>query len=140
MVIAAGHFTLAIPRIETFYLGLVLVVLGTGLLKPNISVMVGQLYPEGGARRDAGFTIFYMGINLGAAIGPLICSTLGEKLNWHFGFAAAGVGMVFGLIQYRLTARHLGTAGAPLSGQRRNNGAIDCACPGRSLFLPRLCC
>jgi POT family proton-dependent oligopeptide transporter len=110
-VIAAGHFTLAIPRPEAFYLGLVLVVLGTGLLKPNISTIVGSLYPEGGARRDAGFTIFYMGINLGAALGPLVCSALGEKWNWHYGFGAAGVGMVFGLIQYRLTQRHLGEAG-----------------------------
>jgi len=113
LVIAAGHFTLAVPRIETFYLGLLLVVLGTGLLKPNISAMVGQLYPEGGARRDAGFTVFYMGINLGAALGPLVCSTLGEKMNWHYGFAAAGVGMVFGLIQYRWTNWHLGDAGLP---------------------------
>ncbi len=111
IIIAAGHFVLAIPRTETFYLGLVLVVLGTGLLKPNISAIVGDLYPEGGARRDAGFTIFYMGINLGAAIGPLVCSTLGEKLNWHYGFGAAGVGMVLGLVQLRLTRRHLGKAG-----------------------------
>lgn len=111
MVIAGGHFVLAIPRDETFYLGLILVVCGTGLLKPNISVMVGELYPEGGARRDAGFTIFYMGINLGAAIGPLICSTLGEKVNWHYGFAAAGVGMVLGLLQYRLSRQRLGEAG-----------------------------
>jgi proton-dependent oligopeptide transporter, POT family len=111
IIIAAGHFTLAIPGVQTFYLGLILVVTGTGLLKPNISVIVGQLYPEGGARRDAGFTIFYMGINLGAAIGPLICSTLGEKVNWHYGFGAAGVGMVLGLIQYKLTAPHLGEAG-----------------------------
>src|SRR5882672_5488634 len=85
IIIATGHFVLAVPRAEAFYPGLVLVVLGTGLLKPNISAIVGELYPEGGARRDAGFTIFYMGINLGAAIGPLICSTLGEKMNWHYG-------------------------------------------------------
>lgn len=111
IIIALGHFTLAIPTLQAFFLGLVLVVLGTGLLKPNISAIVGQLYPEGGGRRDAGFTIFYMGINLGAAIGPLICSTLGEKLNWHYGFAAAGVGMAFGLVQYKLTSKHLGTAG-----------------------------
>jgi len=111
IVIAAGHFVLAIPSPQAFYVGLILVVLGTGLLKPNISAIVGELYPEGGARRDAGFTIFYMGINLGAAIGPLICSTLGEKVNWHYGFGAAGVGMVLGLIQFRLTARHLGEAG-----------------------------
>jgi len=111
IIIALGHFVLAIPATITFYLGLILVVLGTGLLKPNISAIVGELYPEGGARRDAGFTIFYMGINLGAAIGPLICSTLGEKVNWHYGFGAAGVGMVLGLIQYRLSGKYLGAAG-----------------------------
>lgn len=111
IVIACGHFTLAIPRTETFYLGLVLVVVGTGLLKPNVSAIVGELYPEGGARRDAGFSIFYMGINLGAFLGPLACSALGEKVNWHYGFAAAGVGMVLGLLQYRLSVRHLGEAG-----------------------------
>ncbi len=111
ILIATGHFILAIPRDETFYLGLAFVVAGTGLLKPNISAVVGELYPEGGARRDAGFTVFYMGINLGAALGPLFCSALGEKLNWHYGFGAAGVGMVLGLIQFRLTARHLGEAG-----------------------------
>jgi len=109
--IAAGYFTLAVPRVDTFYLGLILVVLGTGMLKPNVSAIVGQLYPEGGARRDAGFTLFYMGINLGATIGPLICSYLGEKINWRLGFAAAGVGMVLGLVQFQLTRRHLGEAG-----------------------------
>ena len=92
MLIACGQFTLAIPRKDTFFLGLLLVVLGTGLLKPNISAIVGKLYPEGGARRDAGFTIFYMGINLGSFIGPLVCGPLGEKINWHLGFAAAGLG------------------------------------------------
>jgi POT family proton-dependent oligopeptide transporter len=96
ILITLGHFTMAVPSRQTFFLGLVLIVIGTGLLKPNISALVGQLYPEGGARRDAGFTIFYMGINLGALIGPLICSALGEKVNWHYGFAAAGVGMVLG--------------------------------------------
>ena len=111
IIIASGHFVLAIPSVQAFFLGLVLVVLGTGLLKPNISAIVADLYPEGGARRDAGFTIFYMGINVGAAIGPLVCSTLGENVNWHYGFAAAGVGMVLGLIQFRLTAKHLGDAG-----------------------------
>jgi POT family proton-dependent oligopeptide transporter len=112
IMIAAGYFTLAIPRVDTFYLGLILVVIGTGLLKPNVSAIVGQLYPEGGARRDAGFTLFYMGINLGATIGPLICSYLGEKINWRLGFAAAGVGMVLGLVQFQFTRRHLGEAGA----------------------------
>jgi len=112
-IIALGHFALALPGTLSFFLGLILVVLGTGLLKPNVSALVGDLYPEGGARRDAGFTLFYMGINLGAALGPLVCSTLGEKMNWHYGFAAAGVGMVFGLIQFRLTRHLLGPIGLP---------------------------
>lgn len=112
VLIAAGQFMLAVPRRDTFFIGLILVVLGTGLLKPNVSTLVGQLYPEGGARRDAGFTLFYMGINLGAAIGPLICGLLGEKVNWHLGFAAAGLGMVFGLVQFRVMRRHL-TGGQP---------------------------
>ncbi len=111
MIIAAGHFVLAIPRTEAFFVGLILVVIGTGMLKPNVSAMVGEVYPEGGARRDAGFSVFYMGINLGAFIGPLICGTLGEKLNWHYGFGAAGVGMVLGLIQYRFLRGNLGEAG-----------------------------
>ncbi len=111
VLIACGHFSMAVGPVALFYLGLTLIALGTGLLKPNVSAMVGDLYPEGGARRDAGFSVFYMGINLGATIGPLLCSYFGEKINWHLGFAVAGVGMVFGLIQYRLGARHLGTAG-----------------------------
>ena len=111
-IIALGHFTMAIPAQGfTFYLGMLFIVLGTGLLKPNISAMVGDLYPEGGARRDAGFSIYYMGINLGAFIAPFICGTLGEKVGWHWGFAAAGVGMVLGLIQYRMTQHHLGEIG-----------------------------
>jgi POT family proton-dependent oligopeptide transporter len=111
LLIAAGHFTLGVPSTATFFLGLMLVVLGTGLLKPNISVLVGRLYPEGGARRDSGFTLFYMGINVGALLGPLVCSSLGEKVNWHYGFAAAGVGMVAGLITFHFTRCNLGDAG-----------------------------
>jgi POT family proton-dependent oligopeptide transporter len=111
ILIAAGHFTLIVPGVEAFFLGLALIVAGTGLLKPNISVIVGHLYPEGGGRRDAGFTIFYMGINLGAAMGPLVCSTLGEKVGWHWGFGASGVGMLLGLVQFKLTQSYLGDAG-----------------------------
>jgi len=110
-IIALGHFTMAVPTETTFFGGLVLIILGTGLLKPNVSTVVGELYPEGGARRDAGFSIFYMGINIGAFAGPLITGWLGEGYNWHWGFGAAGVGMVLGLIQYRLGARYLGDAG-----------------------------
>jgi proton-dependent oligopeptide transporter, POT family len=110
IVIMVGHFVLAIPGIASFFLGLLLVVLGTGLLKPNISAIVGELYASGDPRRDAGFTIFYMGINVGAAIGPLVCGWLAQS-NWHYGFAAAGVGMLAGLVQFALTREALGEAG-----------------------------
>ena len=111
IVIAAGHFTLAIPTLAAFYLGLLLIVLGTGLLKPNVSAIVGDLYPEGGARRDAGFSIYYMGINVGAFAGPLVCGYLGEEINWHLGFSAAGVGMLLGVVQYVWGWGRLGEAG-----------------------------
>lgn len=111
VVIAAGHFSMAIPSLLTFYLGLFLIVVGTGLLKPNVSTIVGELYPEGGARRDAGFSIFYMGINIGAFAGPILCGALGENINWHYGFGLAGIGMVFGLIQFVMMQDNLGDAG-----------------------------
>jgi POT family proton-dependent oligopeptide transporter len=110
-VIAAGHFTMAVPGTFPFFLGLFFVICGTGLLKPNVSSVVGELYPEGGARRDAGFSIFYMGINLGAFLGPIVTGYLGEGYQWHWGFGAAGVGMILGLVQYRMGAAHLGDAG-----------------------------
>ena len=115
-IIAAGHFSLAVPTDVTFYLGLILIVCGTGLLKPNVSTVVGELYPEGGARRDAGFSLFYMGINIGAFFGPLVTSFLGEGYNWHWGFSVAGFGMVLGLIQYKRGERHLAEAGLLASG------------------------
>lgn len=110
-IIAAGHFSLAFPSMTTFYLGLALIVIGTGLLKPNISTIVGDLYPEGGARRDAGFSVYYMGINLGAFLGPTFCSFFGEGYDWHLGFSLAGIGMVAGVIQYRFGAKYLAGAG-----------------------------
>ncbi|HWC64720.1 MAG TPA: peptide MFS transporter, partial [Thermoanaerobaculia bacterium] len=82
------------------YAGLALIVIGTGLLKPNVSTIVGSLYEPGDERRDAGFSIFYMGINLGAFLGPIIAGFLAQKVNWHAGFACAGVGMLFGIVQY----------------------------------------
>ncbi len=112
IIIAMGHFSMAIPTDETFFLGLVLIVLGTGLLKPNISSIVGGLYPmDEQARRDAGFSIFYMGINIGAFIAPLVVGWLAEDIGWHWGFGAAGIGMLFGVIQYRLTSNYLGDVG-----------------------------
>lgn len=116
VIIALGHFSMAIPRLTTFYLGLALIVTGTGLLKPNISTMVGALYTEKDARRDAGFSIFYMGINIGAMIAPLVCGYLGENINWHYGFGAAGVGMTLGIIQYVLGGKYLGNAGLDRKG------------------------
>ncbi len=111
-IIAAGHFCMAIPSTETFFTGLLLIVIGTGMLKPTISSMVGELYPPSDqARRDSGFTLFYAGINLGAALSPLITGYLGEKVNWHYGFGAAGIGMLLGLIQYKLTEKNLHNAG-----------------------------
>jgi POT family proton-dependent oligopeptide transporter len=107
IIIASGHFCMAIPGLPFFFTGLGLIVIGTGLLKPNVSSMVGSLYTRDDARRDAGFSIFYMGINLGAFIAPLICGWLGQSMNWHFGFAAAGVGMIIGVIQYVLGRKHL---------------------------------
>ena len=100
IVIAAGHFTLAFKSLPSFYTGLALIVLGTGLLKPNVSTLVGSLYAPGDTRRDAGFSIFYMGINLGAFIGPLIAGYLAQRVSWHVGFASAGVGMALGVTQY----------------------------------------
>ncbi|HEX6534894.1 MAG TPA: peptide MFS transporter [Gemmatimonadaceae bacterium] len=102
IIISLGHFTLAMPGMTTFYIGLGLIIIGTGFFKPNVSTMVGQIYREGDTRRDAGFTIFYMGINLGAFLGPIICGYLAQTpgYGWHWGFAAAGVGMVLGLIVY----------------------------------------
>ncbi len=119
VLITSGHLAIGVSGVAGagagkifFFLGLVLIVLGTGLLKPNISAIVGDLYPEGGARRDAGFSIFYMGINTGAFLGQLITGYLGERVSWHWGFGAAGVGMLFGLLLFWLKAKDmLGTIG-----------------------------
>jgi POT family proton-dependent oligopeptide transporter len=115
ILIAAGQFSLAFGSQTTlgFYAGLALIILGTGLLKPNVSAIVGDLYPEGGARRDAGFSIFYMGINLGAFIGPLLCGYLGESIAWKWAFVAAGTGMVLGLLQYKIGAGLADLGGRP---------------------------
>ncbi|HEV8380385.1 MAG TPA: peptide MFS transporter [Gemmatimonadales bacterium] len=107
IIIALGHFSMAFPTVPTFYLGLWLIVIGTGMLKPNATTMVGALYDPDDARRDAGFSIFYVGINVGAFAAPLIVGTLGQKVNWHVGFVCAGVGMTLGLIQYVAGKRRL---------------------------------
>ncbi|MFI5967681.1 oligopeptide:H+ symporter [Streptomyces asoensis] len=125
-VIMLGHLTLALPSSGTFYAGLGLVAIGSGLLKANISTMVGHLY-EGrdDARRDGGFTVFYMGINLGAFAAPLVIGTIGENVSWHLGFALAALGMALGLGQFLLGSRHLADRSSvvpkPLSAQEKSS-------------------
>src|SRR5262249_29688104 len=112
ILIALGHYSMAVPTIYTFSAGLGLIVLGPGLLKPNVSAIVGELYIPEDQRRHSGFSIFYMGINIGAFTAPLVCGFLGEKINWHLGFGVAGVGMTLGLIQYVLGRDRLAHVGA----------------------------
>ena len=112
IVIMCGHIVLAIPGTPTFFVGLILVVLGTGLLKPNISALVGQLYGSNDERRDSGYALYYMGINIGSLIGYIVCGGLAEKVGWHVGFGAAAVGMALGLIVFQLTKPTLNGAGA----------------------------
>jgi POT family proton-dependent oligopeptide transporter len=140
VIIMIGHFSLAVPKISFFYLGLVCVSVGTGFLKSNISAMVGDLYDEQDVRRDGGFSIFYMGINIGAFIAPLVCGFLAQSdsfrnfvtgmgfdpnSTWHFGFAAAGVGMGFGLLQYIIGRERLKNVGEPPSQKTRNTSVVE---------------
>ena len=111
ILISAGNLFLASRTVLTFYAGLGLLMVGTGMLKPNVSTIVGQLYSADNRRRDAGFSIFYMGINLGALMSPLICGWIGERVNWRLGFVASAVGMIAGLVQYMLSRNYLGEAG-----------------------------
>ncbi|MGS0536214.1 peptide MFS transporter [Pseudoalteromonas sp. SaAl2] len=107
IIIMIGHIILAVPHEYSFFIGLVFVASGTGLLKPNISAMVGQLYSSEDERRDSGYAIYYMGINLGSIIGYYVCGYFMENVGWHWAFGAAAVGMGIGLIQYHLTTKHL---------------------------------
>lgn len=100
VLMALGHFAMAFQSLPFFFGAMILLIVGNGFFKPNISTVVGNLYEPEDTRRDAGFTIFYMGINLGALFSPLVCGTLGEKIGWHWGFGAAGVGMLLGLAMY----------------------------------------
>ena len=121
LIIMIGHFLLAFTNLQTFYLGLIFVVLGTGLLKPNISAIVGGLYEEEQEKKESGFTIFYMAINIGSILGFFICGYLGENIGWHYGFGAAGIGMAFGLLQFIMTRKHLGEIGTRPSIQLPEN-------------------
>ena len=147
IAIMCGHISLAATGIATFYLGLALIVMGTGLLKPNISSMVGCLYEADDRRRDAGFSIYYLGINLGAFVAPLVTGWLAQgadfktmltawgimpEMSWHWGFAAAAVGMALGLVQYLTGGRHLGDVGYEPA---HPHGATTSASAHKHLFI-----
>jgi POT family proton-dependent oligopeptide transporter len=141
ILIACGNFSLLSPDIRMFYFGLALLIFGTGLLKANVSTIVGQIYAPGDARRDSGFSIFYMGINIGALISPLACGWVGERISWRLGFGLAGVGMAAGLVQYMLGGKHLGSAGLhpatpenPNSGRRQKRNALIATVSGAVLL------
>ncbi|MBL4909561.1 MAG: peptide MFS transporter [Alteromonadaceae bacterium] len=136
MIFSLGYFTLGIPQSmivgmeETvFYIGLTLIIIGNGLFKANVSSLVGDLYEEGDHRRDGAFTIFYMGINLGAFLAPLTVGVLGETVNWHYGFILAGCGMIIGLIlQLTLGNKYLGDIGVQPSA-KRTKGEVKADAP-----------
>lgn len=151
IIIASGHFTLALQSETAFYLGLILIALGTGMLKPNISTMVGSLYQPDDMRRDAGFSIFYTGINIGAFLAPLVTGWLAQSEmfkgmlegwgydpdhSWHWGFAAAGVGMTIGLIVYVMTGKRLAHVGhAPASTGPRPWGKLILVLAGSAVLF-----
>ena len=121
LLIMAGNLMLAFGNTQIFFLGLLVITIGVGLLKPNASAMVAALYPEGGSRRDAGFSVFYMGINLGATIGPLLVAWIADRYGWRWGFGLPAVGMAVGLAQFLWTRHYLGSAGlAPAEGQPKS--------------------
>jgi POT family proton-dependent oligopeptide transporter len=126
IIIMCGHIVLAIPSTQTFFIGLILVVLGTGLLKPNIGAMVGMLYSDEDKRRDSGYTLYYMGINIGSVIGYIVCGYLATNMGYHYAFGAAAVGMALGLIQYKITRPKLmGAAAGPTVAMSANANRLS---------------
>ncbi len=113
LIMTLGHASMALELVSPtfFYIGLVFMILGNGMFKPNISSMVGQLYPDNSSKKDAGYTIFYMGINAGAFLGMLLCGYIGEKVGWHYGFGLAGVFMLFGMLQFYFGQKIFGIIG-----------------------------
>lgn len=113
MMMTLGHASMALEIFSSnfFFVGLGLMILGNGMFKPNISAMVGQLYPDNSSKKDAGYTIFYMGINSGAFLGMLLCGYIGEKIGWHYGFGLAGIFMFFGMLQFYFARRYFGIIG-----------------------------
>lgn len=148
LVIAAGHFSMVFQSMTTFYLGMIFIALGTGLLKPNISAMIGGLYRENDPRRDSGFSIFYMGINIGAVLAPLVCGYLAQSQSfkqtlvangfdpaksWHWGFGAAGVGMIIGLIVYVIFGKWFADVGNRIKKQKALDTGSEAAAASQPL-------
>jgi POT family proton-dependent oligopeptide transporter len=127
ILIMLGHLSLVFQALPFFYAGLALIVIGTGLLKPSVSTLVGSLYPQGDPRRDAGFSIFYMGINSGAMLGPIIAGYVAQKVDWHLGFGCAAIGMALGLVQYVLDKRYLAPALQRMEAEKKMQAAAPVA-------------
>ncbi|HEV7714711.1 MAG TPA: oligopeptide:H+ symporter, partial [Steroidobacteraceae bacterium] len=123
ILITIGNALLALGQTQLFFFGLVLIVFGVGLLKPNISAIVAQLYPEGGSRRDAGFSIFYMGINLGAFVGSTLVPLFQSWWGWNIAFGSSALFMLIGLVQFRYTRHYLGSAGLSPGVSQADTGA-----------------
>jgi len=135
--ILCGNALLALGNVQVFFVGLLVIVLGVGLLKPNISAMVAELYPEGGSRRDAGFSVFYMGISVGAVLGSLLVPLCAARFGWRSGFALPVIGMLFGLAQFMLTRRWLGSSGLAAAGRQGAGPALrPGVLPGLRSWLP----
>src|SRR5690606_3223930 len=122
LIMTLGHASMALEGFSAnfFYLGLALMIMGNGLFKPNISSIVGQIYPDNSPKKDAGYTIFYMGINAGAFLGMLLCGYIGEKVGWHYGFGLAGVFMFFGMLQFYFAQRYFGNIGESVAESKKN--------------------
>jgi proton-dependent oligopeptide transporter, POT family len=120
-LIICGNLMLCFASTGVFYVGLLVITIGVGLLKPNASAMVAGLYPEGGARRDAGFSVFYMGINLGGFIGPLLVAWFADRLGWRWGFAVPAIGMAIGVVQFAITRHYLGAVGREAADHKRSS-------------------
>ena len=136
ILIMLGHLSLVFPALPFFYAGLALIVIGTGLLKPSVSTLVGSLYPQGDPRRDAGFSIFYMGINSGAMLGPIIAGYVAQRIDWHLGFGCAAIGMALGLVQYVVDKRRLQPAIARMAEEKRMRAAASPATHSTTTSTP----
>lgn len=124
ILMTIGHLVLALPNDWSFFYGMAFIICGNGFFKPNISSLVGTLYTENDPRRDSGFSIFYMGINIGAALGGALCAYVGTEINWHYGFGLAGIFMLLGLIVFILGKRSLGDKGLPPEGNALNTNVF----------------